>query len=269
MSRRGADPAAGSLDLLEEAVHLLRQAPFRVLLLYGIGTFPFLLGFLYFWADMSRGPFAYRYAAEFAFGVSLLYIWMKCWQSVFCVRIRSHLMGKPAEQYSMRRILKLFITQTIFQPYALLILPVAAILVLPFGRTFAFFQNLLVIGNGQHLDLRSVKKRSWEMARLWPAQNYRILLNLALFALFVFVNVAMILLTIPSLMTTLLGIETVFTLSGFHLLNTTFLSVICAFTYLCIDPILAVVFTLRCFYGESIETGADLIADLRNLPKAS
>jgi hypothetical protein len=263
------DSGRGSLDLLEEAVHLLRQTPHQVLFLYFIGSFPFILGLLYFWADMSRGPFAHRYVAEAAFAVALLYIWMKCWQSIFCARLHSHLLGQPPEKYSLSRIWNLVCSQAILQPLALILLPVAFLLLLPFGWTFAFFQNLLVIGSGNDPDLRRVSRTSWRLAALWPGQNHRILMVLAMFSFVAIVNIAVLMIMIPLLVRMLLGIETMFALSGMHVFNTTFLAVACAFTYLCIDPLIAVVYTLRCFYGESIETGADLISELKSLRKAS
>lgn len=261
--------ARGSLDILEEAVHLLRIVPLQTLFLYFYGTFPFLLGFLYFWADMSRGPFAYRHVAEAAFGVSILYIWMKCWQSVFCVRIHSHLVGQPPEKFSLRRIFRLLIAQTITQPFGLFALPIAFLILLPFGWTFAFFQNLLVLGTGNDPDIGRPIRTSWRLALLWPAQNHRLLLVLSLFGVVVFLNVGVCLILIPQLLKMLLGIETVFTLSGLHIFNTTYLAIVAALTYLCMDPLIAVVYTLRCFYGESIETGADLLSDLRKVAKAS
>src|SRR5262249_53292125 len=38
---------------------------------------------------------------------------------------------------------------------------------------------------------------------------------------------------------------------------------------LCVDPLVKAVYTLRCFYGESLKTGADLKADLSQLFAAS
>jgi hypothetical protein len=267
--KKSIDPGRGSLDLLEEAVHLLRQTPVQVLFLYFIGSFPLILGLLYFWADMSRGPFAHRHVEEAAFGVALLYIWMKCWQSVFCARLHSHLLGQSPEKYSLKRIWNLVSTQTILQPFSLFLLPFSFLILPPFGWTFAFFQNLLVTGNGDDPDLRRVTRTSWRLASQWPAQNHRLLLVLELFAVVVLINIAVLMIMIPLLLRILLGIETIFTLSGMHIFNTTFLAVAFAFTYLCIDPLIAVVYTLRCFYGESIETGADLVSDLKNLRKAS
>src|SRR6516164_4848417 len=46
-----------SLELFEEAFHLVRSAPSVALASYYLGTLPFVLGLLWFWTDMSRSPF--------------------------------------------------------------------------------------------------------------------------------------------------------------------------------------------------------------------
>jgi hypothetical protein len=266
---RKPEQIRGALDILEEAVHLVRRIPLALLLQYYIGTFPFVLGFLYFWADMSRGAFAQNHVAESALGVSFLYIWMKCWQSVFCIDLLSFMMEQEQQTFSFRRVLRLLATNLILQPYAIFAIPISALLILPFGWTIAFFQSLLVVGDGMDMDLRRLIRRSWKLASLWPAQNHRILIVLTLFTGIVFLNLAILLLFGPGLLKTLFGIETVFTLSGFHALNTTFLSVLFGFTYLCVDLLLACVYTLRAFYGESLESGADLASELKAIAKAS
>src|SRR5437773_11130342 len=65
----------------------------------------------------------------------------------------------------------------------------------------------------------------------------------------------------------LLGIKTAFTRSplAWDLLNTTFVATIGALTYLCLDPLVKTVYLLRCFYGESLHTGEDLRAELKQL----
>ena len=73
----------GALDLIDEAVHLLRRAPAGLLAVYYVGAMPFVLGLLYFWADMSRSAFAEKHLAASALGLAGLFIWMKCCQSVF------------------------------------------------------------------------------------------------------------------------------------------------------------------------------------------
>jgi hypothetical protein len=61
----------------------------------------------------------------------------------------------------------------------------------------------------------------------------------------------------------LLGIETIFSRSPFAMLNSTFFMAIFSLTYLCVDPFVKTVYVLRCFYGESLQSGEDLKAELR------
>ncbi len=82
-------------------------------------------------------------------------------------------------------------------------------------------------------------------------------------------NVGLSLFLIPWLLQTLLGIETVFSVGGFAAVNDTSLAIICGIVYLCLDPVLKAVYCLRCFYGESLRTGEDLLVQLRALKRGS
>jgi hypothetical protein len=84
------------------------------------------------------------------------------------------------------------------------------------------------------------------------------------FGLFVCFNLMSACFVLPRLIKMLFGIETVFTRSGLSLLNTTFFAATLALAYLCVDPIVKTIYVLRCFYGESQRSGADLKAELRN-----
>src|SRR5689334_16611608 len=81
----------GGLELAEEATHLLRTAPASCLASYYLGAIPFVLGALYFWADMSHSPFADQHLAEAALGMTLLFLWMKCCQCWFARRMRAEI----------------------------------------------------------------------------------------------------------------------------------------------------------------------------------
>ena len=67
---------------------------------------------------------------------------------------------------------------------------------------------------------------------------------------------------LPMLLKSLFGLETVFSRGGLAILNTTFFASMVGVTFLCVDPILKTLYVLRCFYGESIQSGADLRAEL-------
>ena len=139
----------GGLELVEEATHVLRAAPAAALAAYYIGSLPFVLGVLYFWADMSRNPFARRHDIEEALGLTLLFLWMKFWQVVFVRQIHASRVREPAPAWSLARIWRIAVTQTMLQPWGLFLVPLALITVLPFPAVYAFFQNTTVLDYGE------------------------------------------------------------------------------------------------------------------------
>src|SRR6266446_3071590 len=91
----------GGLELVEESVHLLRTSPPAALAAYYLGAVPFVLGLLFFWADMSRSPFASQHLAEGALGLAGLFLWMKSCQVVFAAKLRAYIAGEPPERLSV------------------------------------------------------------------------------------------------------------------------------------------------------------------------
>lgn len=263
--RRARQPDKGALEIIEEAVHLLRLSPASLLLSYYLGSLPFILGLLYFWADMSRSAFASRHCVEAAFGLTLLFLWMKCWHAVFARQLKAQIFGDPRPRWTPRRIGRLVAAQTIIQPSGLFVLPIAMLAALPFAWTYAFYQNVSAMPDGKGDDVKTVFSQSMQQAILWPGQNHILIAVLSIFGVFVFMNLTVGILLVPQLIRILLGVETIFTLSGSHILNTTFLATVCGMSYLCVDPLVKAVYVLRCFYGESLYTGADLKAEHRNL----
>jgi hypothetical protein len=250
----------GALDLIEESVHLLRSCPASGAMWYALGTLPFLAGLLYYWADMSGGAFAEEHATEAALGLALLFCWMKFGQAIFAAKLGAAITGDAAE-FSWRHLGRIALYQTILQPTKLFVLPIAALITLPFARAMAFYENVTALGAAESVG--DLVKNAGRQAKLWPRQNHLGLLLLFLFGFFAFANVALLLLMAPHLFKTLTGVETIFTRSGLNVLNTTFLAAVAALTYLCCDPLLKAVYVLRCFYGESLHSGEDLRVELR------
>ncbi|MBI5395551.1 MAG: DUF4129 domain-containing protein [Verrucomicrobia bacterium] len=270
MSRaRHRQQGLGALDLVEEAFCLLRLAPAGVLAAYYAGAVPFALGLLYFWADMSGGAFARRHSADAALGVAALFLWMKYWQAVFAGHLMARLRGAPAPRWTWRRIARMVVVQTALQPTGLFALPGAALMTLPFGWACAFYHNLSVVGDGGSASVRAAWRGALRQARLWPGQNHMALAICYLFGFFVLLNLAVAMAVLPALLKTLLGVETVFSLSGAHLFNTTFIAALGGLTFLAVNPLMKAVYVVRCFYGESLTSGADLQAQLRLLRPAA
>ncbi len=262
MKRRAQDGEPGGLDLAEQALHTLRLASPATLLCYYTGSVPFVLAVLFYWSDMSRSGMAQRHLVPGAIGLALLFVWMKAWQSIFTTRLAAQVANEPSPRLRAGQIARMIGSQTFLQSTGLLLLPPAAVILLPFGWLFAFYQNATVLGVREPA-LRALLHRSWKQARQSSGQNHTGLLLLLLFGFILFLNVMITMLVLPHLVKILFGVESSFTLSPMSSLNTTFVAAAAGLAYLCFDPILKSFYTLRCFYGEARTTGEDLRVALR------
>jgi hypothetical protein len=252
-----------AFDLIEEATQLLRTAPAATLAVYYLGAIPFVLGLLFFWADMSRSPFAPQHLAGASLGMAVLFFWMKFSQAIFARRIRAQAAGEKFLPPDFRRCTRIFFMQAAIQPCGLFLLPLAALPILPFAWVYAFYQNAAALDDGGEAGTAALMKKSWRQAALWPRQNHIALAVMSAFAFCVFLNWTTVCLTLPQLCKMLFGVESDFTRSPFAMLNTTFFAAMFGLTYLCVDPIVKTIFALRCFYGESLQSGEDLKAELK------
>jgi hypothetical protein len=262
--KRSSTRTIGGIDLLEEAFFVLRNMQPALLLLYLIGTVPFILGLLYFWTDMSRSPFAAAYVGQSALGMAFLYIWMKGWHSVFASRLLSNLTGESSESFSVLRTFRMIAAQLAVQPLSWILVPIFGITTIGFPWVQAFFHSYSITADGNHPDLRSAIKRAWNLSNLWQTQNHVMVFLLLLFTVSIFNGIAILIITVPFLLNSLFGIETVFTYAGpSALFNSTFLAIAGSLTYLCVNPLIKTAYVLRAFYGQSLRSGADLLAELR------
>ena len=262
MRIRPSKHSKNTILIVEEAVHFLRLAPPALLLSYYVGSLPFILGLLYFWADMSRHGYASDHLYVGSLGVALLFIWMKSWHAVFGLQIRLKLSGTTWQPLPVQRYLSMVASQTLIHSTGLFVLPLAALMMVPLGWCYAFYQNAAMQAHADSLNLRDMFKNAWQQAKLWPMQNHLLLIIFFCFGLVVLFNVSVAVLALPYMLKKFTGVETVFTMSGLHALNTTFLMSAFALSYLCLDPLIKITYALRCFYGEALTTGADLKTEL-------
>jgi hypothetical protein len=263
MKRRNPDATLRGLDLLEESVHVLRLASPATLLCYYLGTIPFVLAALFFWSDMSRSGLAEQHLVPGALGLTALFVWMKLWQSVFALKLSAQIANEAPPKLSITVIARTAALQTFVHATGLFIIPIAAQILLPIAWVYAFYQNATILGLREP-SAAALVKRSWKQACFAPTQNHSALSMLGLFGMFVFFNIAIAMLVTPRLLKMLAGVETPFTLSIWSSFNTTFLAAAMGITYLCLDPLIKAMYTLRCFYGESRTTGEDLRVTLKS-----
>lgn len=265
-NRQFARPA---LDLVAEALWLLRRTPALDYAIWFAGAAPFAAALLFFWADMSHAALADSRLVTSSLGLALLFLWLKTCQSVFAARLLDRANSTESEAWTLRRWIRIFVTQAILQPSGLLLLPVALLITVPFGWVAAFYQNATVLADRAEGRPGTCARLAWQQALLWPGQNHGVLSALTAAWFVAVLNAGIAVFTVPQLLKMLFGVDSRMTLSPETLLNTTFLAVIVALGTLALDPLTKAVYAIRCFYGVSLATGDDLRAQLRHLRRAA
>jgi hypothetical protein len=260
-SRRRHRAGAPSLDLIEESVGLLRQTPLATHLAYYVGAIPFWIGLLYFISDMTRNAYAADRLADASLGMALLYLWNKCWQTVYATRLRAVLEGRPDEPWTRARILRMIAAQASLQPWGLIVRPIAAIITVPFVWISNFYQCVTIVGDGSEAE-GSVAARAWAQARLWPKQAHSAVSIVYLFTIFVWLNICIVLGVLPVVLKMFFAVETDYSRGVSFYFNTTFFTATVALTSLAVDPLRKAIYSIRCFHGASLESGEDLSAEI-------
>ena len=255
-----------SLQILEEAFHLLRSVDVKYFLILFLGTTTFAGGLLFFIADMSRSGLARETVIPSSLGVTALYFWMRYCQVKFCEGLWKTINhGSSASilgTLQFRNLSALLLIQALHIPLML----AGLLFVIPLGWIIATLQNSTVLAFTKDFGRRSFRgllKSSLRNSHYEWGQNHGILVVLLFVSLFVWLNVVGTCLGLTTFGKAFFGIESAFTLSPLAaLLNSTFLVGTFLLTYLVISPVMKAVYVLRCFYAESRVTGEDLLSRL-------
>jgi hypothetical protein len=248
--------ARGAIEILEESAHLLREAPAAAVAAYLTGAIPFTLALLFFFTEMIRSPFAFERLAVESLVVAALLLWKHVWQAIFMARLH----GQLTSRTSAASLPRLIAIQCAVQPLRLIAVPLSLVLTIPLASVVAFFRNLALFAA---LGEAKPVARARRQASLWTKQNWGVLGIMTVAALFLFLNVLILLVALPGLARSFLGIEGDLARLGLGFLNMTTAAVAASIAWLAIDALLSAVYVLRCFYGASVATGEDLMASLR------
>ena len=197
-----------------------------------------------------------------------MFIWMKCWQSVFANRLLVAVGAEVSMPWTTGRVWRLVVQQTAIQSTGLFVIPLSLLATLPFAWVYAFYQNFLLDGRGEAQPLSALVRRSSEQSKLWAGQNHKALGYLSVLGFVVFINCFSLILIAPGMLRTLFGVETSFSRSGFGIFNSTVLMIAIGLTHLVIDPLVKAFYVLRCFHGQSVRSGDDLRVTMRQLRQA-
>jgi len=245
-----------AVELVEEAVHLLRQHP-RELAGYYLATGPFALTLLFAWAHVTWFAPQDGEVAAGALLLVLLFGVMKAGQHHFLQRLLALRRDADPPAWSWRTLPGAWGAQLRLQAAGIVLLPITALVAVPFGWAAAYFHTAAVLPV-EAGDTAETRRQAWVQARLWPRQNHWALAILGVTWLVMFVNIAAAFYFIPTLATRLLGLKTAFAITGWSYFNTTFLFLVVVLTHLLVDPLIRTFYLLRVFYGQARRTGADL-----------
>ena len=246
-----------AIELIEESVHLLRRTSPLAFCIYFGGTAPFVLALIFYWARTTWFQPEPADVALSALGLVGWFAVMKAAHAEFCGRLLAQRLGASVSRLTCRRFLRLLLAQAPLQAWGIVLLPLAALMGVPFGWVYAYVQSASVLG-----DEPRVASEARAQAKLWPGQNHLGQLLLAGAFLAVWLNVAIAFWMVPWLANRLLGLDNIFGFSGWRMMNSTFVASTALMSWLVVDPLVKAFFTLRVFYGRARRNGEDLRVEL-------
>jgi hypothetical protein len=170
---KNSEPSA--VNLLEEAVGLLRQTPPRAWAAFYGGTLPFLGAILIFGEDMANRGWAESNKATAAGLMVVLYLLLVWGQSWFAIEVLS-LRSGFFPSWSRSRLADWLWLQAIVQPTSWVVLPLSAMAVIPFGWAYAFYHGLsLLPGSGGQGRLGPAFDTAYRECFRWPRQNHHLI----------------------------------------------------------------------------------------------
>jgi hypothetical protein len=262
-----AKPSA--LQLLEDAVHLLRAAPFGTLAWHWVGSLPMAIGGVYFWNEITHPNAAGPRLVADALLLAALLAWLNLCRAVYASRLRDQLAGAQVEAAGARALWRMSAAQAFLGATKLLALPLALMSGILLGPVVAFYRNAAVLA-AREPDTGPLMAKARRYAHHQAAQNWRALgLMVCLYPLALF-NIVLTLAILPQLARLITGYETAYSRLGSRLLEDgLFWTLAFALTWLLLDPFAQAVYCVRCFQAESAETGEDVKAVMRRLRRGA
>ncbi len=245
------------MAVLEDAIHLLREAGVETLALHWIGSVPMALGAVAFRNSLGDARITDARLAASALGMALLLVWMNYWRAAFARTLRRRLSGAQGGAAKSGIATHAFLGAARF-----IAVPVAALILFPLPWVIAFFRGAAALEDADPIELM-------RRARRLAAGDWALLLLLWLLFVVVALNVASVLAALPQLVRILTGYESVFSRSGFlFVTNSLFWALTLAASWLAFDPFVQAVYCIVTFRAESRETGEDVRAGLRRIRAA-
>ncbi len=241
---------ASGIELLEESVDLLRRTPASAWSWYLAGAAPFFGALLIFWSRTTGvttvpDPLAGALLLAFLFG------WRQYSRAYFAGELYRLLAGSDPARHSLNAFAAAWLAGILRIP----------LLVVPFPTVIALFRNVAVMASRAASPTAAFGRAGALATR--GSDQVAVLLTIAGASLVIWINVFSGMLALPMLLQIFTGQETILMRNVQALLNSTTTLASAIVAWCIVDVILASFYALRVFYGESEETGADLLGNWR------
>jgi hypothetical protein len=238
------------IELLEESVDLLRRAPAGVWAWYFAGAVPFFGATLIFWTAMS-GSLAVPDPLWWALPLALLFGWRQYARAWFASGLYGILSGGETPRHRFAALAAVWLAGIARIP----------LLIVPFPAVIALFRNISVSAARSDNPLGAFRRAGGLAAR--GGDQISALLTLVLASLVIWINVITGMLFLPALFQILTGEDLLVLRTPGAFLNSAVMVASFILTWTIVDCVLTAFYALRVFYGESEETGADLLGAWR------
>jgi hypothetical protein len=244
-----------TVDLLEEAIELLRGSPARAWAIYLAGAVPFLSAILLFWSAMTGAvePPSPMWGALL---LGLFFGMHQFTKARFAATVYASLARSVARPTGWIASLRIFV---LVWCSGLVRLPM---LLIPVPSVFAFFRNVTVLAATEE-DTAGVFRRAASLAGRGGDQISALLI-IALVAVVLWLNVFTGMLALPFLFRILTGTKMVIMRNAGALVNSTTVLASALIAWALLDAFMTAFYVSRVFHGVSEESGADLLKAWRN-----
>jgi hypothetical protein len=232
------------IELLEEAVALVRQAPARAWTWYLAGAIPFFAALL-FYIRATTGALAVPDPAAAALALALLFGWRQFTRSVFGRLLTEQLSGVP-------HLPRLWLRAAVRTWFAGMLR--VLFFWLPAPWLSALFRNYQAYAWDEEHALRQTAAMAARGGN--PLVSW---LTLWAVSFFVWLNILMGMAAGPMLYKIFTGEEAALTRNAAAMLNRTVFAASLATAWCLADVLMEAMYVLRRYYGESERSGADLV----------
>lgn len=251
-----------SFDLLDDGFHLLRSLPASAWLFHLTGGLPFLLALF-----LCATETGILYTPEKGLTNSLLctvaFLSLQFWRARFAGKLEELLRPETASPWTATRAVKCFCVQAGFQSARIILIPLAALVTIPYASATAFFQYVTVLSTHPPLSLRALARNASRLSVPNQKQLWLVMSLLSAIGIVVFLNFIVLAISLPTLLKSLTGMENQFTRGTGQILTLRVLEFALGATWLAVSPLAQAVFVKQMYLAEARTTGADLLALLR------